>query len=103
MDDFALLGFGDFTSLITKVEINAWGANIVIHCVYDPDERLPYQLIFNNCQKIEWAITVPINSGDLETDIIDFQLGKESHTALFCTDVFELTILYGNFELNKDW
>ncbi|MEC4896182.1 MAG: hypothetical protein SAL07_25380 [Oscillatoria sp. PMC 1051.18] len=105
MDDFSLLGFGDFTSLITKIDINFWGTQVAINCVYDPDVQLPYQFVFSKCRKIEWTLLFPEGANDIEADIIDFQLGKKLHKqpAFFHTDIFDLIILYGSFELKKNW
>lgn len=105
MDSFSLLGFGNFTSLITKIEIISWGKKVIINCVYDPDDRLPYQFIFHDCREIKWNLIFPEEVDQLEADIIDFILGREAyeHPALFHTDIFQLTILYGHLELQKHW
>lgn len=105
MDSLAALGIADFVSLMTKVEITSWGEKVIVDCVYDPDDRLPYKLIFHNCRKIEWDLIFPEDIGEPEADIIDFQVGKKSHEepAYFCTDIFELSILYGELEIVKSW
>ncbi|WP_335133399.1 hypothetical protein [Nostoc sp.] len=38
-------------------------------------------------------------------DIFNFLLGKQNHSqpALFHTDIFDITILYGSFKLEKSW
>lgn len=105
MDDFALLGLGNSTSLITNVQVTLWGKEVFIDCVYDPDERLPYRFVFSDCQEIKWNLLFPEDACDPEADIFDFLVGKENHSkpALFHTDIFDITILYGSLKLEKNW
>jgi len=105
MNDLKTLGIADFVSLITKIEISSWGEKIIIDCVYDPDDRLPYKLIFHNCRKIEWNLIFPESITDVEADIIDFLPGKNSYEqpAYFYTDIFDLSISYGELEIVKSW
>ncbi|MEH2436244.1 MAG: hypothetical protein V7K25_18685 [Nostoc sp.] len=105
MDDFALLALGNSTSLITNVQVVLWGKEVYIDCVYNPDKRLPYRFVFYNCREIKWNLLFPEDACDVEADIIDFFLGKENYLqpALFHTDIFQITILYGSFKLEKNW
>ena len=105
MNDLKALGIGDFVSLITKIEITSWGEKIIVNCVYHPDSRFPYKLIFINCRKIEWNLISPENVEECEADIIDFLPGEKSYAqpAYFYTDIFDLSILYGELEIVKSW
>ncbi|MGK7926923.1 MAG: hypothetical protein AB4290_17055 [Spirulina sp.] len=81
-----------------------WGKCLQVDCLYDPHgDRIPYRLIFQNCEEVRWQIHSPENSGDLAADLIDFQLGKEGQQkpALIYTDIFELSILYGQLEIEE--
>ncbi|MHC5729762.1 MAG: hypothetical protein ACYT04_45145 [Nostoc sp.] len=105
MDDFALLGLRDSTSLITNVQFVLQRKEVLIDCVYDPDDRLPYRFVFYDCREIKWNLLFPDDTCDTEADIFDFLLGKENHSkpALFHTDIFDITILYASFKLEKNW
>jgi len=33
-----------------------WKNEVLIECVYNPEERLPYLLDFKNCRYISWTV-----------------------------------------------
>ena len=103
-DDYHLLKLGGLTSLITSVNVFLWGNEVSIECVYDPTgDRLPYVLVFQDCQDIRWSVHESEKVHDLEADIIGFYMGAESHQkpAVITTDIFELSITYCSFLLKK--
>ncbi len=104
MPDYHLLGLGNFTSLIKRIDVKLWGKEVMIHCLYDPVARQPYVLIFKNCREIHWNIYG--EDADLqasETDLIGFLLGRDNYRkpATINTNLFELSVLYGDFEIQK--
>jgi hypothetical protein len=38
-DDYNLLGLGGLTSLVTNIKVALWGNEVLIECVYNPEER----------------------------------------------------------------
>jgi len=103
-DDYTSLGLGDLTSLVTDIQIKQWGTELWLHCVYDPiGERVPYELIFQDCWQLRWEIHDSDASSDLEADLIGITLGQNDHrqVAIIHTDIFELSLLYGNVSLRK--
>ncbi|MCV3212368.1 hypothetical protein OGM63_02285 [Plectonema radiosum NIES-515] len=42
---------------------------------------------------------------ELEADLIGFSMGTKSHQepAVITTDIFEISIIYGSFFLQKNW
>jgi hypothetical protein len=82
MDDFALLGLRDSTSLITNVQFVLRSKEVLIDCVYDTDERLPYRFVFYDCQEIKWNLLFPqgqrvSNPIDKRTYLISNQVGNK--------------------------
>ncbi|MBH8576720.1 hypothetical protein I8752_27765 [Nostocaceae cyanobacterium CENA369] len=105
-DDYYLLRLGGLTSLITSVNVSLWGNRISVECVYNPTEvRLPYILVFQNCHDIRWSVHNSDKVNEKEADIIGFSIGTESHkkAAVITTDIFEISIAYGRFTLQKNW
>lgn len=105
-DDYHLLKLGGLTSLITSVNVSLWGNEISLECVYDPTEaRLPYVLVFQDCCDIRWSVHDSEEVHEPEADLIGFSIGAESHrkAAVITTDIFELSITYGSFGLQKNW
>ncbi|GAA6617114.1 hypothetical protein NUACC26_029230 [Scytonema sp. NUACC26] len=104
-DDYHLLKLGGQTSLITSVAVSLWGNKVSIECVYNPAERLPYVLVFQDCCDIRWTMHDSEKLHETEADLIGFSMGVESHqeAAVITTDIFELSIIYGRFFLQKDW
>jgi hypothetical protein len=54
---------------------------------------------------VSWEVVDPEDVGDAEADLIGFSLGVENQQseATIHTDLFELSVLYGSFALQKDW
>ena len=103
-DDYHLLKLGGLTSLITSVNVSLWGNEVTLECVYDPTHnRLPYVLVFQDCQDIRWSVHDSEEVHEPEADLIGFSMGAESHQkpAVITTDIFELSITYGSFVLKK--
>lgn len=102
-DDYNLLGLGGLTSLITKVNVSSWGNEVLIECVYNPEERLPYILAFKDCRDITWTVHDEEAVGELEAEFFGISLGDAEHRkpAVITTDIFEISILYGSFSIQK--
>ncbi|MBC6421518.1 MAG: hypothetical protein GDA43_09900 [Hormoscilla sp. SP5CHS1] len=98
-EDYHLLGLGGLTSLITNVQISMWGNKILFECVYDPEKRSPYMIVFQDCREITWEVYVPEEVGEAKADFIGIHLGEDAHKkpAVITTDIFEVSIMYGSF------
>ena len=107
MSDYHLLGLGDFTSVVTEVQVRLWGSEVSIQCLYDPATCQPYSLLFTDCREIRWNVHDSGAIRDSEANLIGFLLGQEDHQqpAVITTDIFEIFILYGRFEIKRvaDW
>lgn len=59
--------------------------------------------MFQGCEHIRWDIHSLEQISDLEADLIGFELGAATcqKPAVIYTDIFELEILYDQFELRK--
>ncbi len=104
--DYALLTLGKSASLITNVLVTKWGSEVVVSCLYEPlGASRSYQLIFKDCHEVRWQVIEPGAVQDSTADLIGFSIGTGSHreAAVFTTDTFELSIIYGSFVLQKDW
>ena len=103
-DDYNLLNLGGLTSLVTNINVSLWGNQIIFECIYDPTgDRSPYSIVFHDCRDISWEVFHPEDVKDPEADLIGFHLGEDAHrkAALIHTDIFEISILYGRFSINK--
>jgi len=104
--DYSLLGLGPATSLVTNVMIDKWGSKVRVSCLYDPvGLRRPYRLFFEYCYDIKWEVIQQEDVEDSEADLLGFSISGEGHeyVTVIHTDIFELTILHGNFVVDKDW
>ncbi len=84
--------------------VSLWGNKVSFECVYDPTgNRLPYVLIFQDCRDLRWEVYHPEDVHDLEADLIGISLGEDAHrrSAVIYTDMFEISILYESFRLQK--
>ena len=102
-DDYNLLGLGGLTSLVTNIKVSLWGNEVLIECVYNPEERSPYVLAFKDCRDIRWTVHDEEEVGELEAEFLGISLGESSHRkpAVLTTDIFEISILYGSFSIHK--
>lgn len=102
-EDYHLLGLGGLTSLIANVKIDRWGNQISFECFYNPEMRSPYVIVFQDCREINWEVQSPEDIGELEADLIGIHLGEDAHRkpAVITTDIFEVSIRYGSFYVEK--
>ena len=104
--DYAQLNLGKATSLVTNVLVTKWGTDVTVLCLYNPlVSSQPYELIFRDCHKLRWEVITSEDMQEPTADLIGFSIGAESHqeAAVITTDMFELSILYGSFILQKNW
>jgi hypothetical protein len=104
LEELNLANLQEFTSLITKIKLSAWGSELELECIYDPQGiKLPYQIHFKDCTEIQLSLHSPENSQDLEADIIDFKVGQEQQKepAIIYTDIFELLIIYETLQIES--
>ena len=103
-DDYNLLGLGGLTSLVTNIKVSLWGNQVLIECVYNPEERFPYVLAFKDCRDIRWTVHDEEEVGELEAEFLGISLGKYAHRkpAVLTTEIFEVSILYGSFSIHKE-
>jgi hypothetical protein len=105
--DYKLLNAGEAISLVTGVQVTKWGSEVTVSCLYDPRNlSRPYQLKYIHCHKVRWEVVFPdedIEEGDAA--LIGFTIGEKFYkkSAIIATDVFELTIEYGDFVVLKEW
>jgi hypothetical protein len=103
-DDYNLLGLGGLTSLVTNIKVSLWENEVLIECVYNPEERFPYVLAFKDCRDIRWTVQDEEEVGELEAEFLGISLGESAHRkpAVLTTDIFEVSILYGSFSIHKE-
>ena len=67
-------------------------------------EKLAFVLVFQDCHDIRLSVHDSEEVHELEADLIGFSIGAESHkkAAVITTDIFELSIIYGSFVLQKN-
>ena len=102
-DDYNLLGLGGLTSLVTTIKVSLWGNEVLIECVYNPEDRSPYVLAFKDCRDIRWTVHDEEEVGELEAELLGISLGESAHgkPAVLTTDIFEVSILYGSFSIHN--
>jgi hypothetical protein len=92
-------------SLVTNIRAKKWASEFVLTCLDDPVTRRAYELVFLNCREIHWfsneAESVLVLA--TEADVIGFDRGQAMHVepAVLTTDLFELSILYGQVEIRE--
>jgi hypothetical protein len=109
MDGFTYLGLGTYTCLMTKIQVMDWGRTVLVNCVYHPEYRQPFRIVFSNCEEIKWYF----NKDEIESclddenilDIIDFQITQEQkkQKALFFAHLIEIIIICEKIKLEKNW
>lgn len=90
-------------SLVTQVQLTQWGKELLFEFLDDPIDRQTYSLNFKDCLEIHWQNYTEGHSQDEEADLIGILLGKDNHQepAIITTDLFEVSVLYGSFSLQK--
>ena len=102
--DYHCLGLGNASSLIRSVRLADWGASVLIDCIYDPlGERKGYQLAFRGCSQLQIDLMPGAPVQEQEADLLGISLGQEGgrQPAILTTDLFELHVLYHQFQVIK--
>jgi hypothetical protein len=102
IDEYLQLGIGPAASIVTAVAVSKWGQEGTVSCLYASEQ--PYQLVFYDCTQIQWDFH---GEEGIETDanlLLGIVLGEQGHVkaAVITADLFELSILYGTYELRMD-
>jgi hypothetical protein len=92
-----------FLSVVVSVSLLQWGSELQIECLDDPIDRQRYILIFRNCRDIRWTILEPDLLEDAEAELIGFLSGEDKYQkpAIITTDIFEVSVLYETYEIQK--
>ncbi len=105
LEIFDLLGVEPGTLSVAGVQINTWGREVLIDCVYEDGSPRPFQLLFEACSSIQWDVHGEPSDDDRTAELMGLFLGEEEHrtASIVYTDLFELSVLYGSFTLLKEW
>jgi hypothetical protein len=102
--DYAKLGLGKATSVITAIDVSDWGAQVTFSCLYDPrGTSKPYKLMFQGCTDVRLSMLDYQASEDGTAELIGFSLGEDARRkpAVITTDIFEASITYDVFHIVK--
>ena len=102
---YELMGIPALGILLTGVEILSWGRELVLECLYAPlDHSKPFKIVFEGCEEIHWEVYGE-DSADTTADVIGIDIGADRYAepAVINTDIFEVTVLYNELTILKDW
>ena len=89
--------------MVTGVVVTKWGAEVTFSFLYALQQ--PYQLVFHDCRELQWDVHSAEDVDEEIANLIGIALGEKGHVkaAVVTTDIFELSILYGSWEVQKSW
>jgi hypothetical protein len=102
--DYAELGLGNATSIITAIDVSDWGAQVTFSCLYDlRGTSKPYKLRFQGCTDARLSMLNHQAAEDSTAELIGFSLGEDARrkAAVITTDIFEASITYDAFHIVK--
>ena len=62
----------------------------------------PFKIVFEGCEEIHWELYGE-DSADTTADVIGIDIGGYAEPAVINTDIFEVTVLYNELTILKDW
>ena len=90
--------------LINRVDVNYAAQTLEISANWD--EEREFQLIFTRFHILYWQILDDeYDPGTFAVDVIGMEIGEADHRepAVLTTDLFELSVSYGELEIKKAW
>ncbi len=90
--------------LINRVDVNYAAQRLEISANWD--EEREFQLIFTRFHIIYWqTFEDDYDPGTFSVDVIGMEIGERDHRrpAVLTTDQFELSVSYGELEIQKAW
>ena len=99
---FDLLGVDPGELTLSRFSITNWGTEAIADCAY---QERPFQLLFEGVKSIQWDTYEETDELETLLRVVGLLLGADSHraSALIYTELFELSILYGQMTLIKAW
>lgn len=102
---FDLIGERTGNIVITGFDVEKWGGEMVVNCLYryPPDEK-PFKIRFKHVRSIQW-ITVKMDATEDTAQVLTHDIGEGQYqrTARFATILAEVVISYDSVEIEKDW
>ncbi len=91
---------------IHDLRLVGWGKDLVFECVYEPggpSKPVPFQLILKDCREMRWRVYAHAD-GMTTASIVNIGLGTGQHRkpANILTDTFGLTVLYGEWVIERE-
>ena len=105
-DIYQRLDVRDSAIFVTAVKTHQFGGILVVECMYwGTDPHRQFELIFEDCSKIEWEINDDYKGIDTEADVIGVDFDDDHYQAAIQTDIFAIQVLYRKLTINKigDW
>lgn len=102
-DIFRLLNVPPRGIFVTGIHTTLWGREFRLSCIYDPDASKPFLMIFKGVHSISWTPWDDVDERDSLADVIGIILDTENRKCIITTDVFEISISYGELLFEKDW
>ncbi|MBE2192578.1 MAG: hypothetical protein IAE83_00200 [Anaerolinea sp.] len=100
---FRALGVAPAGLLITGIQTILWGSEIRFVCLYDPDHPRTFRMIFKDTLSILWEVFDRVDERDTTADVIGILFDNENRKCIITTDVFEISVSYGQLIFEKDW
>jgi|FLYN01.1.fsa_nt_gi hypothetical protein len=90
---------------IQALRLEGWGRDLVFECVYEPggpSQPVPFLLTLKDCREMRWRVYAHAD-GLPSASIVNIILGTGQHRkpANILTDYFGLTVLYGEYVIEK--
>ena len=90
---------------VHDLRLVGWGKDVVFECVYEPggpSKPVPFLLTLKDCREMRWRVYAHAD-GSPTASIVNISLGTGQHRkpANILTDYFGLTVLYGEYVIEK--
>jgi hypothetical protein len=90
---------------IHDLRLVGWGQDLVFECVYEPgapSKPVRFQLVLKDCREMRWRVYSHAD-GATPASIVNIAFGTGQHRkpANILTDAFGLTVLYGEYVIEK--
>lgn len=94
--------------LITRVEVNKWGRELIFEAFMPPQPETVFRLVFTNCTRLYWEAMSdeePHPNDTFTADVIGMDMGEPQHRrqAVITTTLFEVGLTYDELRIEKDW
>lgn len=103
---FQLLDVPPHGILIKSIQLILFGKEIILDCLYNPDQPKDFKIRLENCSKLSWELYGELDERDTFLDPIDILFPddpQQEPVTIFTAEGLEMIVWCKEVSVQKEW